>query len=362
MSSLCSRLGHAAFPVTRDRSQGGYEELKQCPVCKNTEGGSFRYESDGLQGWFDCDVCGRYTMSAELFIQLQDGVLDVGHWELTPMQRAVLSHRIRTQSLASQGDQNEMFRITPEVSDRIRAGEVLPSPSVQAANLVRFIGDTESESGMPISRFPVELHAIIGTFDRDKAMQLALELKEKEVVRTHGPDTWFPQADGSKPVLTEPTKISLSLAGWEEYESERRGQFAGKDGFLALQFGKPDLDAFVNDVLKPAIEENLGCKLSDMRDVSRAGVIDNIMRVRIRDARFVIADLTHDNRGVYWEAGFAEGLGKPVIYTCEERKFEQDKTHFDTNHCTTVTWSADDPEGFEKELIATIRRSLEERQ
>ena len=162
--------------------------------------------------------------------------------------------------------------------------------------------------------------------------------------------------------LKEPTEISLSLLGWERYELERRGQFAGKDGFLALQFREPDLDAFVKDVLKPAIEEDLGCKLNDMRDVSKAGVIDNLMRVRIRDARFVIAELTHDNRGVYWEAGFAEGLGKPVVYICEKNKFEQDKPHFDTNHCTTVMWSADDPEGFRRELIATIRRSLEERQ
>ena len=36
----------------------------------------------------------------------------------------------------------------------------------------------------------------------------------------------------------------------------------------------------------------------------RAGIIDNIMRVRIRDAKFVIADLTHDNSMVR--------IGRPV--------------------------------------------------
>ena len=39
----------------------------------------------------------------------------------------------------------------------------------------------------------------------------------------------------------------------------------------------------------------------------------------VRDAAFVISDLTHDNSGAYWEAGYAEGLGKPVIYICEEK-------------------------------------------
>ena len=83
------------------------------------------------------------------------------------------------------------------------------------------------------------------------------------------------------------------------------------------------------------------------------------MRVTIRDAKFIIADLTHDNNGAYWEAGYAEGLGKPVIYICEQSKFEEDETHFDVNHCTTVKWSVRAPDGFRNELIAVLRRSLE---
>ncbi len=98
----------------------------------------------------------------------------------------------------------------------------------------------------------------------------------------------------------------------------------------------------------------------DMRNVAQAGLIDDQMRVQIRDARFVIAELTHENRGAYWEAGYAEGLGKPVIYMCEREKFEVAKTHFDVNHCTTVCWSEDDRDGFCGELVAVLRRSLEE--
>jgi nucleoside 2-deoxyribosyltransferase len=64
--------------------------------------------------------------------------------------------------------------------------------------------------------------------------------------------------------------------------------------------------------------------------VSRAGVIDNILRAQICDAAFVLVDLTHDNTGAYWEAGYAEGLNTPVIYLCEQAKFDMAKTHFDT--------------------------------
>ncbi len=127
---------------------------------------------------------------------------------------------------------------------------------------------------------------------------------------------------------------------------------------MAMKFNDPELDSFVNDTVKPATKE-IGYDLVDMRDVARAGVIDNIMRTQIRDSAFVIVDLTHDNSGAYWEAGYAEGLGKLVVYICEKTKFEEASTHFDTNHCTTVPWSSDDPEGFRRELIATLRRSLD---
>ena len=95
-----------------------------------------------------------------------------------------------------------------------------------------------------------------------------------------------------------------------------------------------------------------------MRDIARAGIIDNIMRAEICDAAFVVIDLTHDNSGAYWEAGYAEGLGKPVIYICEKSKFDEAKTHFDTNYCTTVLWTASDGEGFQDQFVATLRRSL----
>lgn len=72
----------------------------------------------------------------------------------------------------------------------------------------------------------------------------------------------------------------------------------------------------------------------------------------------MIADLTHENRGAYWEAGFAQGLGKPVIYTCEKYKFNQQKTHFDTNHYTTVIWDRKDLEKAARDLKSTIRETL----
>lgn len=44
----------------------------------------------------------------------------------------------------------------------------------------------------------------------------------------------------------------------------------------------------------------------------------------IERAEFVIADLTHHKAGVYYEAGYAKGVGKQVIFTCRKDEFEKD--------------------------------------
>lgn len=92
------------------------------------------------------------------------------------------------------------------------------------------------------------------------------------------------------------------------------------------------------------------CGFSAHRKIERCAAI--------RSARFVVADLTHDNNGAYFEAGFAEGLGVPVIYTCEAQKFKEKKTHFDTNHMHTVPWDITNLDEAGRLLTATIRNTL----
>ena len=229
------------------------------------------------------------------------------------------------------------------------------SPAMQAMNLIQYIGDQVSQSGKPIPDLSSEdAREEIGAPSWQFAQEIIEELEKTGIIK-------FPYKSQELGVIpTNFFSVTLTLAGWEQYEAEKRGEFQGKYGFIAMQFGDSELDPFVEDVMKPAVKEGLvGYDLVDMRDVARAGVIDNILRTQIRDAAFLIVDLTHDNPGAYWEAGYAEGLGKPVIYICEKAKFEAARTHFDTNHCTTVLWSKADPDDFRKALIATLRRSLD---
>ena len=321
-------------------------EFTSCPVCKGSFGYCRTFATPRDTYGFECDGCGRFEISRTAFVSW----FEPDRRRLTAMQRSALSHALR-----SAGRPAALSILTTVWMEAFARDAHLPTPATQAANLVARIGDRVAEDGGGYFIDDVTDAPLVGAFDRAMFNGLLQELLERGIVKALGPGTVPNPRDAG---VISGSLYSLALEGWERYEAEKRGRFSGRYGFIAMKFGDPVLDPFVEDVVKPAVHDNVGYSLHDMRKVGRAGVIDNIMRTEIRDAAFLLVDLTHDNSGAYWEAGYAEGLGKPVIYLCERSKFDTAKTHFDTNHCTTVVWSTGTPERFVELLVATLRRSL----
>ena len=77
---------------------------------------------------------------------------------------------------------------------------------------------------------------------------------------------------------------------------------------------------------------------------------DEIM-AEIRNSQFVVADFTGQRKGVYYEAGFAMGLGRPVIWCCRGDHIKD--LHFDTNHRNHIPWSS--PEDLREKLHRRIK-------
>lgn len=314
----------------------------KCPICLNEHGGQCTTsdQTTGDYTEYTCELCGTFRVTrsalASRFLADQNG--------LTIVQRATLAHY----TVANQSENK--LTINTDVLERL-AAVALPSPAAQASAIIRLVGDHIVKSGKKLKVLPDNLYCLVGASNPDMAFSLAKELHERSLL------TGILRANhmrGAGSVM----EVSLSLNGWERYEADKRGKIRSRVAFIALKFGVVELDNLLTGTIKPAIKE-LNYELVDMRDVAQPGVIDNVLRDQIRQAPFVLVDLTHDNSGAYWEAGYAEGLGKPVLYLCEKEKFDAKKTHFDTNHCTTVTWGGGKSEdNFKRELQATLRNSL----
>lgn len=94
----------------------------------------------------------------------------------------------------------------------------------------------------------------------------------------------------------------------------------------------------------------------DKRDYNHK--VDDEIIARVRAARFIVADFTCGpdtvRGGVYFEAGFALALDKPVIFTVRESNI--DRLHFDTRQFNHIVWK--DEAGLEEALRNRIGRTI----
>lgn len=136
-------------------------------------------------------------------------------------------------------------------------------------------------------------------------------------------------------------KVQITNKGWEYLES--RPNATGGQCFIAMAF--KDMDT-VHDAIATAVKKAGYKPLRIDSHEYIGGIMDEIL-ARIRESRFVVADLTHNRGGVYYEAGFALGLRIPVIPTCRhdhldgDRANHIDRVHFDVQHLNLITWTPD---------------------
>lgn len=109
--------------------------------------------------------------------------------------------------------------------------------------------------------------------------------------------------------------------------------------FIAMWFNESMKEAFEQGI-QLAVEDAgfVPMRIDQKEHINR---IDDEIIAEIRKSRFLVADFTHGEEGarggVYYEAGFAHGLGIPVIFTCRQDKMEA--LHFDTNHYNHIVWA-----------------------
>src|SRR5262249_1705817 len=69
-------------------------------------------------------------------------------------------------------------------------------------------------------------------------------------------------------------------------------------------------------------------------EIEHSGPITSKILAEIESHRFLIGDLTHERPNVYYEIGYAHGLGKEVILVAQETT----DIHFDVAHFHLVLY------------------------
>ena len=148
--------------------------------------------------------------------------------------------------------------------------------------------------------------------------------------------------------IANPPNPRLTAKAFERLEQLTAGNRQFDQGFIAMWFGD-EMTAIYNDGFGPAIAD-AGYKPMRIDRKEHNNKIDDEIIAEIRRSRFVVADMTcpiiHPSGGasvavprggVYYEAGFAQGLGIPVIWCAQEGFIEH--VHFDTRQYSHIVWS-----------------------
>ena len=129
-------------------------------------------------------------------------------------------------------------------------------------------------------------------------------------------------------------QYDLTAKGWDHVISPGGSGMIPGRCFVAMSFDEEHAAIF-DEGIAPAVQD-AGYEPIWMKDVLTNDDICHTMNVEIRKAQFLVADFTGLKGGVYYEAGFARGLGRQVFWTVHADSMKS--VHFDTNHYQYVCW------------------------
>lgn len=143
----------------------------------------------------------------------------------------------------------------------------------------------------------------------------------------------------------------ITPAGWDYLDRIETSALmsASSQVFVAMWFDPSMESAWVHGI-RPALESAGYTPYRVDNDLSDLGRIDAKIETEIKRSRFLIADVTGARQGVYYEAGYAMGLGLPVIWSV--RSDRMNDMHFDTKQYKHVIW--DTPDDLLEQLTALV--------
>mgnify|MGYP002410380079 FL=1 len=133
-------------------------------------------------------------------------------------------------------------------------------------------------------------------------------------------------------------RVTITPGGWDYLDEHASDLRERTQGFVAMSFS-PTMRPLWEGAIKPAIEKAGYTAYRVDEELHSDNIIFKIM-AEIKNSRFVVADITEQKNGVYFEAGYALGLGLPVIWCV--RKDDVGNVHFDTAQYNQIRWESAD--------------------
>lgn len=145
---------------------------------------------------------------------------------------------------------------------------------------------------------------------------------------------------------------TITAEGWKKIDELKKKKLIRKQAFIAMQFG--DATNSIRESFRKAISESgYSVKIIDEKEHNNQ-IVPEIF-YEIEQSLFVVVDVTYPNYGAYYEAGYAQALGKEVIVCCRKDNFDSvsARPHFDIAQKSMIIWTDNE------DLVFRLKRRIE---
>jgi len=335
-------------------------ETAKCVVCGSQSSKTANYENDRV--FYECPVCGRFELG------LSDLSQGMDYNRLAPYlvhncfdSQRVIEYRYHTtldkdtcDQYRQQFDSGNKQHGRPVHMDAELVDAWYPKSFAEKIDKILLYLDSKSRhigemvelsreemlSMLFVDRYEHDIYGNISERDEDSVE------REARYILNHLKNCDYIECN---PVLLEDSYIQISPEGYARIDVLQKHTANSRNVLVAMKFGDDTRD------LREAIRKGItdaGYIAIFIDEVQHNEFITPELLKHIRDSKFVVVDLTHQNNGAYFEEGYAMGLGKPVIQLCQK----DTRLHFDIAQKNTIMWAteADIPERLTNRIKATI--------
>lgn len=318
-------------------------ELKNCPICGYAGAKQFSRSSRELGGFFQCERCGEYEASHNLFIfsDVNAKIQEISYI-LSGLARELFETGANPPSFSLENFETLAKRFpVPDVKsieEKIKKLLQRVREKTQYFGEEIKLGDIETVVPLAYAKNSDELAALFTLMTEKKLAKIGILNNEND--------------DGKRTV-----RMTLSANGWDLTNTLEDKNKESDRGFVAVWFHDSMNENI--DAAEQAIIES-GFRAICIRDEHFSERIMDKALGEIRRSRFVIVDLTGNRGSVFFEAGFAHGLGIETIYVyCEEHNGEVTNLEFYVKHyqCYKYKTPSDLKETLKVAIAARIKVS-----
>ncbi len=297
--------------------------MEKCPICERV---GIEIESPRGKNFFEikCRRCSSYKINESVCINLH-------RYPYIQQQRTNVSSYLF---------ENSGFYITKE---NIEFFKTIPTPSVgeRAEKLLKYLAK-KINYGISREIVPLSEDWDLLSASWSKDYSEVIYLLDGYLI------------DGKSYLEKDGNSYLISPKGWDFLESIKYSKTDSQEVFVAMWF-KSSMEEIYEHAIKGAIQETKYKAVRIDKHPHNNQIIDEIL-AGIRRCKFMIADFTGNRGGVYYEAGFAKGLGKEVIWTVEETSLN--KVHFDNKQYNFIQWNRNAMDDFKQKLVARIGATI----